>query len=62
MYQALAAELAAGGDQSVADSEVKQSIDQAPVAVRDLLRRMPPEPTSGSRMGVILSELDTALR
>ncbi|MCS0638907.1 hypothetical protein NX801_25310 [Streptomyces sp. LP05-1] len=59
---ARARELAAGGDESAGDEELRWAIEQAPAAVRALLRRLPVPAAGRGRPGVLRHRLDTALR
>jgi hypothetical protein len=63
LSQAQARELAARGDRSVGDEEIRWAIDHPPTAVREVVRRFPPASSAGlSRLGALLSQLDAALR
>jgi hypothetical protein len=62
MYQAQARELAAGGDPSVGDEEIRWAIEQASPRVREVVRRMPVGSPGRTRLGAFLRLLDAALR
>ena len=62
VYAALALETAAGGDPKVGDDVVRRAIESAPNEVRYLLKHMPPQPKENGRLGVLFSDLDSALR
>jgi len=62
VYVALALETATDGDPKVGDAVVRRAIDSAPTEVRYLLKHMPPQPKENSRLGVLFSDLDSALR
>ncbi|MFJ3966519.1 putative immunity protein [Streptomyces sp. NPDC090036] len=62
VYEALAHELAAGGDTDVGDEEIRWAIEHAPPAVRELLRRMPARSPGRSRLDTLYYALDTGLR
>jgi hypothetical protein len=62
VYAALALETAAGGDPKVGDDVVRRAIESAPNEVRYLLKHMPPQPKEKGRLGILFSELDSALR
>jgi hypothetical protein len=62
VYAALALETAAGGDPKVGDDVVQRAIESAPTQVRHLLKHMPPQPKENGRLGVLFSDLDSALR
>jgi hypothetical protein len=62
VYAALALETTAGGDHQVGDDAVQRAIESAPAEVRLLLRHMPPQPDENGRLGVLFSNIDSALR
>jgi hypothetical protein len=62
VYAALALETVAGGEHKVGDDVVRRAIDSAPTEVRYLLKYMPPQPKENGRLGVLFSDLDSALR
>ncbi len=61
VYSALALELA-GGTSDVVDSIIRSAIETAPQEVKIIIRNMPPQPIKGSRLGMLLVNLDTGLR
>jgi hypothetical protein len=61
-YAARAFEIAAGGDATVAAARISDAVRLASPVVVDVLRRYPPAPASGGRIGELLRELDAALR
>ena len=61
-HAARAFELAAGGDASVAAAQLAQSRDTATAVVVDVLRRYPPAPPGGGRVGELMRRLDASLR
>lgn len=61
-HAAMAAELTAGGDRAVGAEHVERARRRATPAVVDVLRRYPPAPTGGGRVGELLRDLDEALR
>ncbi len=61
VYSALALELA-GGTSDVVDSIIRSAIETAPQEVKIIIRNMPPQPIKGSRLGMLLVDLDTGLR
>jgi Imm-5 like putative immunity protein len=62
VYAALALETEAGGYPTVGDDVVHLAIESAPAEVRYLLKHMPPQPRETGRLGVLFSDLDSALR
>jgi hypothetical protein len=62
VYAALAIETATDGDPEVGDAVVQRAIRSAPPEVRLLLSHMPPQPKENGRLGVLFSDLDSALR
>jgi hypothetical protein len=62
VYAVLALETTAGGDHKVGDDVVRRAIESAPAEVRYLLKHMPPQPEENSRLGILFSALDSALR
>lgn len=62
IYAALALETEAGGDPKVGDDVIHRAIENAPAEVRFLLQHMPPQPKENGRLGVLFSDLDSALR
>lgn len=60
-YAAVAAELAAPSDASAAAREIQWALGYANRAVRDILRKLPPPPANGGRLGELISELHTNL-
>ena len=62
VYAALAFETVAGGDPKVGDDVARRAIESAPGEVRYLLKHMPPQPKENGRLGVLFSNLDSALR
>ncbi|MCF2533125.1 exonuclease SbcC [Yinghuangia sp. KLBMP8922] len=61
-HAARAAELAAGGDRAVGADHIEKARRRAAADVVDVLRRYPPAPAGGGRVGELLRELDAALR
>jgi hypothetical protein len=61
-HAARAAELAAGGDQSVGTRLIEQARQRATSTLVDVLRRYPPAPESKNRVGQLMKNLDTSLR
>ena len=61
-YAALALELAAGGDPTVGDREVRRALRNAPTAARTVLRQMPAREPGASRLAMLLFALDAGLR
>ncbi len=59
---AQAKELAAGGDPSVGDSEIRWAVEHASPTVSEVLRRIPPGNQSRTRAGALYQALDTGLR
>lgn len=62
VYAALALERAAGGEFSIGDDAIRHAIKTAPPEVHDILHHMPPQPKEDSRLSVLFSEVDSALR
>ncbi|MFJ5264206.1 putative immunity protein [Streptomyces sp. NPDC088387] len=62
MQAARAAELAAGGDLTAGDEEIRWAIEHAPPAVGGILRRLPAFTPGRSRLDVLRDRLETALR
>ena len=62
VYAALALEMEAGGDPKIGDDVIHRAIKSAPPEVRYLLQHMPPQPRETGRLGVLFSDLDSALR
>jgi hypothetical protein len=62
VYAALALETEADGDPEVGDNVVHLAIRSAPAEVRHLLQHMPPQPDENGRLGILFSNLDSALR
>ncbi|WP_227025415.1 putative immunity protein [Streptomyces tsukubensis] len=62
VYAALARELAAGEGPAAADEELRRAIENAPRAVRELVRRMPARGPGRSRLDTLYHRLDAALR
>ena len=61
-HAARAFELAAGDDRSVGASHISQFIIVAEPIVVDVLKRYPPAPSGGGRVGELIRQLDLALR
>lgn len=61
-YAALALELDRAGDVHVGEREVRRAIEHVPSAVRDVLLQMPSRRTGGSRLQMLLYELDAGIR
>jgi hypothetical protein len=61
-YAALALELDQGGDTTVGDAAVRQAIEQAPRAVREVLLQMPTRQPGKSRLDALLYQLDAGIR
>lgn len=47
---------------NIGDDVVQRAIESAPAEVRYLLQHMPPQPKENGRLGVLFSDLDSALR
>jgi hypothetical protein len=62
VYAALARELAASGDSSAADEELRWAIQHASPAVREVVRRYPIRVSGRTRLNVLFYQLDTGLR
>ena len=62
VYAALALETAAGGDRKVGDDVVRRALESAPIEVLYLLQHMPPQPKENGRLGILFSDLNSALR
>ncbi|MBM7168674.1 exonuclease SbcC [Streptomyces sp. G44] len=61
-YAARAAELVAGDDRSVGAESIEQTVRRATPGVVDVLKRFPPAPGGGGRVGELIRILDTGLR
>lgn len=61
-YAALALELDHAGDSSIADGEIRWSIEHAPREACDVLMQMPSRLPGKSRLDTILFELDAGIR
>ena len=61
-YAALALELDHAGDPSIGDGEVRWAIEHAPSEAREVLLQMPARQAGGSRLDMILYELDAGIR
>lgn len=61
-HAARAAELVAGDDREAGAEHIGHALRRATPAVVDVLRRYPPAPPGGGRVGELLRELDSALR
>ena len=61
-HAARAFELAAGDDPSVASDHIARSRTLARPAVVDVLKRYPPAPRGGGRVGELIRRLDASLR
>lgn len=61
-YAAWALELAAGGDPSVGEAEVRWAIGQASARVREVVGRMARPAAGRGRVGALLRQLDAGLR
>ena len=61
-YAAHAAELAAGGDETVGRRLIEQARQRAGPTLVDVLRRYPPAPKSRNRVGQLMRILDASLR
>jgi hypothetical protein len=55
-------ELEAGGARGVAEAYLEEELPEVPDAVVDVLRRYPPAPSGGGRVGELMRLLDTRLR
>ncbi|MEV7614207.1 putative immunity protein [Streptomyces sp. NPDC089799] len=62
VHQALAREIAAGGDPSVGDAEIRWAAGRAGPAVRGVARQLPPGRYGRSRSGALHRLLDAELR
>ena len=62
VYAALSRELAAGGDPSVGDEEIRWAIEHASPAVRAVVRRFPVRGPDRSRLATLFYHLDAGLR
>lgn len=62
VYAALALETDTGGEPNVGNDVIHRAIESAPPEVRYLLKHMPPQPKENSRLSVLFSDLDLALR
>ena len=62
VYAALARELAASGDSSAADEELRWVIQHASPAVREVVRRYPIRIPGRTRLNALFYRLDTGLR
>jgi hypothetical protein len=62
VYAALARELAASGDSSAADEELRWAIQHAAPAVREVVRRYPIRVPGRTRLNALFYRLDTGLR
>jgi Imm-5 like putative immunity protein len=60
-YAALAAGLAAPDDPTAVAGEVRWALRHASPAVREVLRRLPPPPRPGGRLGALIGEMHTEL-
>jgi Imm-5 like putative immunity protein len=61
-YAALARELTSGGDQAVAEEEVRWAVEHASPGVRTLVRRVAASGSGHRRLDEIRHQLDVALR
>jgi hypothetical protein len=61
-YAALALELAAGGDPSVGDAEVRWAIGHVRAGAREVLLEMPARQAGKSRLETLMYELDAGVR
>jgi hypothetical protein len=59
---ARAVELEAGGARGVGESYLEEELPEVPGAVVDVLRRYPPAPDGGGRVGELMRVLDARLR
>ncbi|MGD0249088.1 MAG: putative immunity protein [Candidatus Limnocylindrales bacterium] len=62
VYGARARELAAAGDPSVGDDEIRWAIEHASPAVREVVRRFPARGPGRSRLDALYYQLDAGLR
>lgn len=62
MYAALARELAADGDPTAADAEIRWAIENASPDVRALVRRLPARKRGHSRQDALFHLIDASLR
>lgn len=62
VYGALSRELAANGDSSAADEELRWAIQNASPAVREVVRRYPARSAGRSRLETLYYQLDAGLR
>ncbi|MEV4613247.1 putative immunity protein [Kitasatospora sp. NPDC049258] len=62
VHVALAREFAAGGEGGAGDAELRRAIEQAPPAVRGIVRQLPGCGPGRSRAAVLRHRLDQALR
>ena len=61
-HAARAAELVAGDDRAVGADHVRRALENATPLLVEVLRRYPPAPPGGGRIGELQRELDLALR
>jgi hypothetical protein len=61
-HAARAAELMAGDDRDIGAGHIEHACRRATSPVMDVLRRYPPAPHGGGRVGELLRDLDEALR
>ena len=61
-HTARAAELIAGDDRDVGADHIEQARQRATPAVVEVLKRYPPAPPGGGRVGELIRDLDEALR
>jgi hypothetical protein len=61
-HAARAMELAAGGDPAVGSDHLAYARNLADPVVADVLRRYPPAPDGGGRVGELIRQLDASLR
>ncbi|MER8187584.1 putative immunity protein [Kitasatospora sp. NPDC094015] len=62
IHAALARELAAGGNLGAGDAELRWAVEQAPPAVRGILRQLPAPAPGRGRLEALRERLDGALR
>jgi hypothetical protein len=61
-YAALAIEIKSQNDAEYGDAEVRLAVEQAPMEVCELLRKMPHQPEGKTRLDRLMFDLDAGLR
>lgn len=61
-HAARAFELLGGGESNIGQEQIQRSKDLAPHDLATVLRRYPPAPAGGGRVGELIRQLDAALR